>query len=287
MVKDDVYQRIRERTGSMSRAQKKIAAYIEHHPDAAPFLTAAKLAEKAGVGEATVVRFAVMLGFSGYTQMQQRLQEEMRQRVTTVERLDLAEDVYPEESRMAFEVMQDDMNNLQQTLNRLDAATFAEAVRRICGAREIKVVAFRSSHSLGYFLTFYLHLLLQNTELIDNSDTMFERLAGLEEEDLLIGIGFPRYTARTLQALQFSRSRGVPTLALTDSGASPLAGETDLCLFASSRLPSFVDSFTAPLSLVNGLLTAVGQTVKEQASQRLSKMEELWESEGIYHPGGE
>ncbi len=147
------------------------------------------------------------------------------------------------------------------------------------------MVAFRSSHSLGYFLTFYLHLILQNTELIDNSDTMFERLAGLEEEDLLIGIGFPRYTPRTLQALQFSRTRGVPTLAITDSGASPWAGK-QICVYSPpAGCRPYVDSFTAPLSLVNGLLTAVGQTVKDQASQRLAKMENCGKGKESITPG--
>ncbi|MDA8353992.1 MAG: MurR/RpiR family transcriptional regulator [Firmicutes bacterium] len=283
-MKEEVYRRIRERAGTLSRAQKKIAAWIENHPDAAPFLTTAKLAEKAGVAEATVVRFAVALGYSGYTEMQRSLQDDMRERVTTVERLDLADNLYPEESRVAYEVLSDDVNNLQQTMSRLDGKSFADAVNRISAAGKIRVVAFRSSHALGYFLTFYLHLILQNTELIDNSDTMFERLSALSEDDLLIGIGFPRYTHRTLQALQFARSQGVPTLGITDSPESPLARETNVCLYAASRLPSYVDSFTAPLSLVNGLLTAVGSNIKNQASQRLARMENLWEREGIYYP---
>ncbi|SDC80801.1 transcriptional regulator, RpiR family [Melghirimyces thermohalophilus] len=283
-MKEEVYRRIRERAGTLSRAQKKIAAWIENHPDAAPFLTTAKLAEKAGVAEATVVRFAVALGYSGYTEMQRSLQDDMRERVTTVERLDLADNLYPEESRVAYEVLSDDVNNLQQTMSRLDGKSFADAVNRISAAGKIRVVAFRSSHALGYFLTFYLHLILQNTELIDNSDTMFERLSALTEDDLLIGIGFPRYTHRTVQALQFARSQGVPTLGITDSPESPLARETNVCLYAASRLPSYVDSFTAPLSLVNGLLTAVGSNIKNQASQRLARMENLWEREGIYYP---
>ncbi|PTX64814.1 RpiR family transcriptional regulator [Melghirimyces profundicolus] len=283
-MKEDVYRRIRERSGELSRAQKKVAAYIEKHPDVAPFLTAARMAEKSGVAEATVVRFAVALGYSGYTEMQRSLQDGIRERITTVERLDLADNLYPEESRVAFEVLSDDINNLHQTMSRLHGETFAEAVRRISTAGKIRVIAFRSSHALGYFLTFYLQLILQNTELIDNSDTMFERLSVLGKEDLVIGIGFPRYTHRTVQALQFARSRGVPSICLTDTGSSPLARETDVCLLASSRLPSYVDSFTAPLSLLNGLLTAVGRDVKEHASRRLSEMEGLWEREGIYYP---
>ncbi|QKG84991.1 MurR/RpiR family transcriptional regulator [Kroppenstedtia pulmonis] len=268
----------------MSKAQKKIAAFIEGYPDSAPFLTAAKLAEKAGVGEATVVRFAVYLGYSGYTDMQRSMQDQMKERLTTVERLELSEDVYPEESHVAYEVLNDDLGNLRQTMNMLDAPSFAEAVTRISAARRIRVVAFRSSHALGYFLTFYLDLILENTEFIVNSDTMFERLSSLGPEDLVIGIGFPRYTYRTVQALQYARSQGTQTLALTDSNGSPLASESDVYLVASSRLPSFVDSFTAPLSLINALLTAVGRNSKPKVARRLQDMESLWDKEGIYFP---
>ncbi|SMO50865.1 MurR/RpiR family transcriptional regulator [Melghirimyces algeriensis] len=282
-MKEDVYRRIRERSSSMSQAQHKIARFIENHPDIAPFLTAAKMAEKARVAEATVVRFAVALGYSGYTEMQRNLQDQIRERITTVERLDLADHLYPEESRVAVEVLNDDISNLQQTMHRLDGEVFAEAVRKISEAEKIRVVAFRSSHALGYFMTFYLQLILQNTELIHNSDTMLEHLSSLKKQDLVIGIGFPRYTHRTIQAIQFARSQGVQTLCLTDSVGSPLAQEADLSLFASSRLPSYVDSFTAPLSLINGILTSVGRNMKNLATQRLSEMERLWEREGIYY----
>ncbi|OYD07621.1 MurR/RpiR family transcriptional regulator [Paludifilum halophilum] len=282
--KEDVFRRIRNKSAEMSKAQKKIALFIERYPDTAPFLTAAKLAETAEVGEATVVRFAVFLGYSGYSEMQRSLQERMRERLTTVDRLELSEDVYPEESHVAYEVLNDDLSNLKQTMSMMNASSFAEAVDRITRARRIQVVAFRSSHALGYFLTFYLNLLLQNTQFIANSDTMFERLSTLGREDLVIGIGFPRYTARTVQALSFSRIRNVQTLALTDSNGSPLAREAGTYLVASSRLPSFVDSFTAPLSLINALLTAVGRNSKPKVARRLRDMEQLWDQEGIYFP---
>lgn len=283
--RDRVWDRIRKKSGEMSRAHKKIASCLETHPESAPFLTAAKLAEEAGVGEATVVRFAVSLGFSGYTEMQKSLQREFRERLTTVERLKISGEVYPEESRIAYEILKDDLSNLRQTMNGLDGAAFKEAVDRINGASRIRVVAFRSSHALGYFLAFYLHLIHSDTELIESSDTMLEKLSPLGEKDLVIGIGFPRVTSRTVQALQFARSRNIPILAITDSHTSPLVGVGDTVLTASSRLPSIVDSFTAPLSLINALITAVGRENHSITVRRLREMEELWKKEGIYFTG--
>ncbi len=281
---DDVFQRIREKSDGMSKAQQKIVAFLESHADSAPFLTAAKIAQGAEVGEATVIRFATYLGYSGFSEMQSALQKQIRERLTTVERLKLAEDVYSKEQRVAFEVLNDDLVNLEKTMHMLNTPSFVKAVEMIGKAKSIAVVAFRSSHALGYFLSFYLNLILENTKLIRDSDTMFEKLAPLQSEDLLIGIGFPRYTARTISALQYVRSRGVQTMAITDSHSSPLAREADVYLVASSRLPSFVDSYVAPLSLINALLTAVGQTNAKKITHRLQKMEQLWEKEGIYYP---
>lgn len=279
----DIFQRIREKGSKMSKAQRQIAQYIEKHPDIVAFLTTAKLAERVGVGEATVIRFANSLGFSGYTEMQHSLQEQLRKRVTTVERLHMAGDIYPEEQRIAYEVLNDDISNLKQTLQMLDAETFDQAVKKIHQARNITVIALRSSHSLGFFLTFYLQLLKKNTELITESDTMFEKLSTLTSRDLVIGISFPRYTSRTIQAMQYAQKQGIPAIAITDAHSSPLAHVSDLYLIAASNLPSFLDSFIAPLSLINALLTAVAQMNKPEVTRHLKNMEQIWEMEGIYH----
>jgi DNA-binding MurR/RpiR family transcriptional regulator len=281
--KNDIFQRIREKSHEMSKAQRQIAAYLEAHPDTVPFLTTAKLAEQAGVGEATVIRFATSLGFSGFTEMQHSLQEQLRKRVTTVERLDLSGDIYPEEQRIAYEVLTDDISNLKQTIHMLDVESFSKAVRQMDQARSITVVSLRSSHALGSFLAFYLQLLKKNTRLITDSDTMFEKLSTLSSDDLVIGISFSRYTSRTIQAMEYVRAREVGTLAITDSHSSPLASVSDNCLIAASSLPSFLDSFVAPLSLINALLTAVARVNKQEITVHLQNMEKLWENEGIYH----
>lgn len=279
----DIFQRIRKKSSQMSKAQRQIAQYIEKHPDTSAFLTTAKLAERVGVGEATIIRFSTFLGFSGFTEMQHSLQEQLRKRITTVERLDLAGDIYPEEQRIAYEILNDDIANLNQTIQMLDAKVFSAAAQKIHQADTITVVALRSSHSLGFFLTFYLQLLKKHTELITESDTMFEKLSTLTTKDLVIGISFPRYTSRTIQAMQYVKKRNIPTLSITDAHSSPLAGVSDLYLVAASNLPSFLDSFVAPLSLINALLTAVARMNKTEITKHLKSMETLWEMEGIYH----
>ncbi|MFC7439612.1 MurR/RpiR family transcriptional regulator [Laceyella putida] len=280
---NDIFRKIRENSSRMSKAQRQIADYIEAHPDTVPFLTTAKLAEHVGVGEATVIRFATFLGFSGFTEMQHSLQEQLRKRVTTVERLDLAKERYPEEQRIAYEVLMDDISNLKQTIQMLNAEMFGQAAEKIHQAPSITIVALRSSHSLGFFLAFYLQILKKSANLITDSDAMYEKLSTLRPEDLVIGISFSRYTSRTIEALQYARKRGVQTLAITDAHSSPLAGVSDCYLIAASGLPSFLDSFVAPLSLINALLTAVARMNEQEVTPHLQNMEQLWENEGIYY----
>lgn len=277
----NVFQLISEKSSGMSKAQRKIARFLESHLDTAPFLTVADIAKQVGVGEATIIRFANYLGFSGYTDLQESLQSQIRKRLTTVERLSLAENMYPEKD-LAFAILTDDMANIQQTIQALDIQVFNEAVKRIHEAKTITVIALRSSYALGHFFAFYLQLLQKDTRLLSDSDTMFEKLATLGPDDLVIGISFSRYTSRTIQGMKYVRERGVNTLSITDTHTSPLSSVSDLYLLASSSLPSFLDSFVAPLSLINALITAVASRNKKNISQHLSDMEQLWESEGVY-----
>lgn len=279
----DVFYLIRKKSSGMSKAQLKIARFIEENLETASFLTVANIAKQVGVGEATVVRFATYLGFTGFSEMQQCLQAQIRKRLTTVERLHLAEDTYSQKQQLAIEILTDDIANIQQTIQALDLQSFDQAVRWMNDAKSITIVALRSSHSLGYFLEFYLQLLMKNTHLIADSDTMFEKLATLGSDDLVIGFSFSRYTARTIQAIEYVKKRGVKTLGITDHHTSPLARISDIHLVASSKLPSFLDSFVAPLSLINALLTAVAGLNKMDISRHLNDLEQLWEQQGVYN----
>jgi DNA-binding MurR/RpiR family transcriptional regulator len=279
----EILQLIREKSGGMSKTQLKIAKFIEKNLDLAPFLTVANIAKRVGVGEASVIRFATYLGYSGFSEMQQSLQQQIRKRLTTVDRLDLADRFYTEKQRLAIEVLTDDIYNIQQTIQTLDPQTFEEAVLLIDAARTITIIALRSSYALGHFLAFYLQLLEKNVRLIHDSDTVFEKLVRLGADDLILGISFSRYTSRTIQAIEFVKKRGGKTLAITDSHASPLARVADVTLVASSKLPSFLDSFVAPLSLINALLMALARLNKQDVSRHLAELEGLWEREGIYY----
>ncbi|GGK35792.1 N-acetylmannosamine kinase [Caldalkalibacillus thermarum] len=284
MYKSDIYERIMDKMDQMSKSQQKIAQFIINHPDSAPFLTASKMAQLSGVGEATVVRFAVFLGYQGYPDMQRHLQEALKRQWTTVERLQMTSAANRDKRKsVVHEILHDDIANLQATLQQIDKEEFDKGVKAIIEAENIYIIAYRSAVSLGTFLEFYLDLVLQNTELIVQADGISEHLLGITDKDLVIGMGFARYTKRTVEVMKYAKEKGAKTMCLTDHMLSPLMPYSDIRLTAASDINSFINSFVAPLSIINALITAVTRIEKEKVEKRLEELEDLWESFHVFH----
>lgn len=280
---NSVYDKIMAKQEEMSKAQKKIASYIIDNPETAAFLTASKLAKNVGVGEATVIRFAVFLGYQGYPDFQWHLQEALKRKWTSAERFEKTTLSSGQADSVWEEVLADDIRNIQTTLENMDHDDFQAAVDAIIQAKRIYIVAYRSAQSIGQFLEFYLDLVLQNTELIRQADGVSEHLLDIGKDDLVIGLGFSRYTKRTIDVLNYVRERGAKTLVITDHIMSPLAPLGDIQLFASVDINSFIDSFVAPLSIINALITAVTRSEQEKVKKRLEQLEGLWEAFNVFH----
>lgn len=280
---NSVYDKIMAKQEEMSKAQKKIASYIIDNPETAAFLTASKLAKNVGVGEATVIRFAVFLGYQGYPDFQWHLQEALKRKWTSAERFEKTTLSSGQADSVWEEVLADDIRNIQTTLENMDHDDFQAAVDAIIQAKRIYIVAYRSAQSIGQFLEFYLDLVLQNTELIRQADGVSEHLLDIGKDDLVIGLGFSRYTKRTIDVLNYVRERGAKTLVITDHIMSPLAPLGDIQLFASVDINSFIDSFVAPLSVINALITAVTRSEQEKVKKRLEQLEGLWETFNVFH----
>lgn len=280
--KQDLMRTIQMKFPRLSKGQKLIAEYILKHYDKAAFMTAAKLGISVGVSESTVVRFANELGFSGYPKLQKALQELIKTKLTTVQRIELSNDFISEESALKG-VLKSDMENIRATLEKINHKTFEEVVNGIFNAKRIYIIGLRSSTALAEFLGFYLNLILDNVKVIGYGiSDIFEQVINISEDDLVIGIGFPRYAARTIEALNFAHSKGAKVVAITDSLLSPLAARADHTLIAQSNMASFVDSLVAPLSVINALIIAVGLREKEKISATFNELENIWEEYQVY-----
>ncbi|AWZ48652.1 MurR/RpiR family transcriptional regulator [Hathewaya limosa] len=266
----------------LSKGQKLIAEYILKHYDKAAFMTAAKLGISVGVSESTVVRFANELGFSGYPKLQKALQEMIKNKLTTVQRIELSNDYITQENALKG-VLKSDMENIRATLEKINHRTFDTVVESLFQAKKIYIIGLRSSSALAEFLGFYLNIILDNVKVVNYGvSDIFEQILNISEDDLVIGIGFPRYATRTIEALSFAQSRNAKVVAITDSLLSPLAAKADLTLIAQSNMASFVDSLVAPLSVINALIIAVGLREKETISNTFSKLEDIWQEYGVY-----
>ena len=279
----DILTMIQENMAGFSKGQRRIAAYILESYDKAAFLTASKLGKKVNVSESTVVRFAAELGFDGYPDMQRSLQKMIRNRLTSVQRIEVTNDRIGDQDLVSM-VLQSDVDKIRMTLEELDRSSFDGAVDAIVGARKIYLIGVRSAAALTTFLHFYLNLIFDNVVLVtaNTGSELFESLLRVGEEDVVLGISFPRYSSRTVQAMSFARDRGATTIAITDSEASPLAAASKYTLTARSDMASFVDSLVAPLSLVNALLVAVSRKKNDDLATTFRTLEDIWEEYGVY-----
>ena len=277
----ELLQRLNHSGKRLSKSHRRIAECIVTHYDKAAFMTASKLGEYVGVSESTVVRFAAALGYDGFPQLQKALQELIRHRLTATQRLEMTGDMG--HAQVLNKVLKTDIQNIRTTLDELDLATFDAVIESILQARNLYVLGLRASAPLAEFFGHYLNLIFPNVHTVTSGvSDVFEQIARISDEDVLIGISFPRYTSHTVKAMKFARSRGATLIAITDGPLSPLHAEANLCLMAKSDMASFVDSLAAPISLINALIVALSQRRRTQVTDYFDKMENIWSEYRVY-----
>lgn len=279
----DILTVIQSRMDTFSKGQKLIGRYILDNYDKAAFMTAAKLGQAVKISESTVVRFAAELGYDGYPAMQKAMQEMIRGKLTTVQRIEVSYDRLGSQD-VLDKVVQSDIEKLRMTLNELKRDDFDGAVNAIVGARRVYILGARSSSALADFLTFYFKLIFDNVCQVQASlaSDMFEQMLRVGEGDVVIGISFPRYSSRTVAAMKYAKSRGAETIGITDCEASPLYGISNINLYARSDMVSFIDSLVAPMSLLNALLAEIGFCSRENISDTFRRLEDVWSEYAVF-----
>ena len=282
-MKDDILSILEERSPSFSKGQRRIAGYITEAYDKAAFMTASRLGKTVGVSESTVVRFAVELGFDGYPEMQKAMQEMVMNRLTSVQRMEIANDRIGKEDVLT-KVLQADADKIRQTSETISRDHFNAAVEALVRARRIYVLGVRSSATLAQFAGYYMNYMFDNVHVITASGPgeMFERLVGVTAEDVVLAFSFPRYSSATIKAAQYCRNIGATVVGVTNSALSPLAQHCDHVLLAKSDMVSLVDSLVAPLSVVNALLVALASAREREMEKSFEILERVWEEYNVY-----
>ncbi|WP_066497015.1 MurR/RpiR family transcriptional regulator [Abyssisolibacter fermentans] len=282
MNNTNILKLIQAKYSIFSKGQRLIAEYITENYDKAAFMTASKLGRTVGVSESTVVRFAIALEFSGYPKLQEALQELIKNKLTTVQRLNMTDDL-SNTKKLYKEILKADIENIKSTIDGLDEITFNEVVDKICSAEKVYVLGLRSSSTLAAYFGFYLGFILKNVKVVVfGTSDVFEQLLKVDKNDIVIGIGYPRYSRKTLEALKYVREQGCKVVGITDSYVSPIANLADYPLIAASNLVSLVDSLVAPMSLINSLIIAIANKNKQEVSHYFTKLEQIWDKYNIY-----
>ena len=256
---------------------------FEDHYDKAAFMTASKLGATVGVSESTVVRFATEVGYDGYPQLQKAMQEMIRNKLTSVQRIEVTSNRIGD-ADVLDSVLNQDIDKIRRTLEETSHKDFYEAVDAIVSARKIYILAARSASALGIFLNYYFSLIFDKVELVTTTSKteIYEKMFRINEEDVFIGISFPRYSKQAVSAMNFAKRKGARGIALTDSLLSPLAQQADFVLLARSDMASVVDSLVAPLSLINAMIVATALKKKDEVSKTFQNLEEIWDEYEVY-----
>ncbi|MCL2408039.1 MAG: MurR/RpiR family transcriptional regulator [Oscillospiraceae bacterium] len=281
MVDIDILLAIEAKAGGFSKGRRRIAEYILQNYDKAAFMTANKLAKKTDVSESTVVRFAAELGYDGYPEMRRALQSTIRSKLTSVQRIQVAKDTIDSRDILSH-VLSSDIDQIRLTMDETDSDDFTRAVNSIANAKNIYIFGLRSSSFLANFMGFYFNLLFNNSRVLSESPSVFEELIRLSEGDVLIAISFPRYSQRTIRAIDYARDVGAEIIAITDSRMSPLAKLSDITLCARSDMVLFLDTLVAPLSLINALIVAVSEKAPGDLHENFERLERIWDEYGVY-----
>lgn len=280
---NDILSILQSRMPEFSKGQRNLARYILESYDKAAFMTAARLGKTVGVSESTVVRFAAELGYDGYPAMQKAMQEMVVNRLTSVQRIEVANDRIGDQDVVST-VLQADIDRLRKSQDMVDREEFRAAVDALLKAKRIYILGVRSAAPLANFLGYYLNYMFRNVHIVtaSGSSEMFERIVGVEAQDAVIAYSFPRYSTTTAKGAQYCRSTGATVIGLTDSRLSPLGQNCDYVLLSKSDMVSLVDSLVAPLSLTNALIVALAAKRETELAATFNALEHIWEEYNVY-----
>lgn len=279
----DILDVLQEKMPEFSKGQRRLAQFIMESYDKAAFMTAGRLGKAVGVSESTVVRFAVELGYDGFPSMQKAMQEMVVNRLTSVQRIEVANDRIGDQDIVST-VLQADIEKLRRTGETVDRKEFQASVNAILQAKQVYILGVRSAATLANFLGYYLNYMFHNVHIVTASGAgeMFEQIVGVGAQDAVIAFSFPRYSASTAKGAQYCRSTGATVIGVTDSRLSPLGQNCDHVLLTKSDMVSLVDSLVAPLSLVNALIVALAAKRENELAKTFNSLEHIWEEYNVY-----
>jgi DNA-binding MurR/RpiR family transcriptional regulator len=279
----DISQRIQKMYPSLSKGHKKIANAVINEYETVAYMTASHLGYKVGVSESTVVRFAGVLGYEGYSEFQRAVEELAKTKLTPNQRIDMTKKRIGK-GDILDNVMHSDINKIRHTLDRLDRGAFYNAVDSILDAKTIYIIGARSSEPIARMLNYNLSLVFDNVKFVNptSSAEVFEQMFSIGQDDLLFAFSFPRYSSKMVNAIKYARNNGAKVVVCTDSNISPLVEYATYVLTAQSDMASFMDSLVAPISIINAIIVEITKRREKEITERFDKLEKVWDEYDVY-----
>jgi DNA-binding MurR/RpiR family transcriptional regulator len=264
-------------------SQKRIAEYLTQHMEEAFVLNATELAHRVGVSEATITRFVQSLEFSAFTEFKREMGRHVLRGLSSMEKLaESAETLAPSASVLS-EILWGDIANIRSITTEISDDRFKEAVDKLSSARSIYVLGLRASHALALYLSFNLRFFLKSVVMLKPGiGDIPEQVLDSRSGDVLVAISFRRYTREALEIAQRVKKKGVYLIAITNTRLSPLGQLADMGLIVNTEIPTYIESFTAPMSLLNALITAVALKKKKAAVPALKRLEKEFDEYSTY-----
>lgn len=279
----DITARINKSYNNLSKSHKKIASAILNEYETVGFMTATKFGQYVGVSESTVVRFAIELGFEGYSDFQQSIKDLIKSKLTPNQRIELTKTQYVDKDALDM-VMDADIQKIKHTQRKIDRAAFDKAIEAMLGARTIYIIGARSSEPIARILYYNLSLIFDNIKFVNpsSSSEVLEQMYSIGGNDVLFAFSFPRYSSTLVKAAKYAKTTGATVIACTDSESAPIATYSDYVLAAESDMASFMDSLVAPLSIINAIIVEIAKRREADIVHRLERLEKIWDEYEVY-----
>jgi DNA-binding MurR/RpiR family transcriptional regulator len=277
----DLKSLIQARYPSLPANQRKIADYLAEHPQEAPFLSVLDLERRTGASRATVVRFARSLGFEGFQDFRSQLLGAVQSQMAPGVAFPVPAGKGGSDTLTL--VAQQDVRNINRTIQQLERGAFAELAAMILKAARVHTAGLGISSLMAQILAYSLNqVAVRAVPFVHDYETFMEQLAFVSPRDLLIVFSFPPYSRETVDLARVASGRKIPVVALTDRLTSPVSYHATRTVVIRSRNMLFTNSFSAISVVINALVTEVALRNRVKALRLQRQVEKMLKETGHF-----
>lgn len=270
MKKKEIVEFLKENHDKLTESQKKLGIYIVENYSEIGFLSALELGDRVGLSDATIIRFARILGFKGFSEFKNKLRENIKTMNTPDIRLLKNWEKLDKKESMLMNVTKSDLKNLEELLMNLDYKKIEKIVDCIYEAKKIYFCGLESSASVVDFLALHMRRMNFNVEVISEGGNLnIEKMAPMSKDDLYFVSSFPRYTKTTYQSLLLAKNKGAKVITLTDKEFNNIAMVSDISYTIKIENSTFFNSHVCTMELCNILLMSIFERDKKKVYENL------------------